>query len=88
MNSYPFFEVEKQVEQQSAILYLNRPEKLNAMNWPFWRDLPFVVNNLEKDPDIRVVVIAGRGKSFSVGIDAFEFFMTNQDTLACNTGIS
>jgi enoyl-CoA hydratase len=82
MNSYPFFEVEKQVEQQSAILYLNRPEKLNAMNWPFWRDLPFVVNDLEKDPDIRVVVIAGRGKSFSVGIDAFEFFMTNQDTLA------
>ena len=82
MNSYPFFEVEKQVEQQSAILYLNRPEKLNAMNWPFWRDLPLVVNDLEKDPDIRVVVIAGRGKSFSVGIDAFEFFMTNQDTLA------
>jgi len=40
------------------------------------------VNDLEKDPDIRVVVIAGRGKSFSVGIDAFEFFMTNQDTLA------
>jgi len=35
MNSYPFFEVEKQVEQQSAILYLNRPEKLNAMKLAF-----------------------------------------------------
>jgi enoyl-CoA hydratase len=82
MNTYPFFEVEKHVEQQTAVLYLNRPEKLNAMNWPFWRDLPFVVDDLEKDPEVRVVVIAGRGKSFSVGIDAFEFFINNQDALA------
>jgi enoyl-CoA hydratase len=81
MNAYPFFEVEKHVEQQTAVLYLNRPEKLNAMSWPFWRDLPFVVDDLEKDPEVRVVVIAGRGKSFSVGIDVFEFFVNNQDTL-------
>lgn len=82
MNTYPFFEVEKHLDQQTAVLYLNRPEKLNAMNWPFWRDLPFVVDDLEKDPEVRVVVIAGRGKSFSVGIDAFEFFVSNQDALA------
>jgi len=82
MNVYPFFEIEKQVEQLTAILYLNRPDKLNAMNWPFWRDLPCVVDDLEKDPEVRVVILAGRGKSFSVGIDAFEFFMTNQETLA------
>jgi enoyl-CoA hydratase len=82
MNTYPFFEIEKHVAQQTAVLYLNRPEKLNAMSWPFWRDLPSVVDDLEKDPEVRVVVIAGRGKSFSVGIDAFEFFINNQDTLA------
>jgi enoyl-CoA hydratase len=81
MNTYPFFEVEKHVEQQTALLYLNRPEKLNAMSWAFWRDLPFIVDDLEKDPEVRVVVIAGRGKSFSVGIDVFEFFVNNQDTL-------
>jgi enoyl-CoA hydratase len=81
MNIYPFFEVEKHVEQRTAVLYLNRPEKLNAMSWPFWHDLPFVVDDLEKDPDVRVVIIAGRGKSFSVGIDVFEFFVNNQDTL-------
>ena len=81
MNAYPFFEVEKLADQQTAILYLNRPDKLNAMSWPFWRDLPLVVDDLEKDPDVRAVIIAGRGKSFSVGIDAFEFFMNNQDVL-------
>jgi enoyl-CoA hydratase len=82
MKIYDFFEVEKHVAQQTAVLYLNRPAKLNAMNWPFWRDLPLVVDDLEKDPEVRVVVIAGRGKSFSVGIDAFEFFVNNQDALA------
>jgi enoyl-CoA hydratase len=81
MSTYPFFEVEKHVEQRTAVLYLNRPEKLNAMSWAFWRDLPFIVDDLEKDPEVRVVVIAGRGKSFSVGIDVFEFFVNNQDTL-------
>ena len=61
MNAYPFFEVEKLADQQTAILYLNRPDKLNAMSWPFWRDLPLVVEDLEKDPEVRVVIIAGRG---------------------------
>jgi enoyl-CoA hydratase len=81
MNQYPFFEVEKHVEQQTAVLYLNRPDKLNAMNWPFWRDLPLVVDDLENDPDVRVVILAGRGKSFAVGIDVFDFFSTNMDVL-------
>lgn len=81
MNAYPFFEVEKHPAQQTAVVYLNRPEKLNAMSWPFWRDLPIVVDDLENDPEVRVVVIAGRGKSFSVGIDVFDFFANNQETL-------
>lgn len=74
MENYPFFDIEKFPEQKTAILYFNRPEKLNAMNWPFWQDLPFVIGDIERDPEIRAVVVAGRGKSFSVGIDIFEFF--------------
>ena len=85
MYTYPFFEVEKIPEQKTAILYLNRPEKLNAMSSPFWFDLPLVIDDLEKDPDVRVVIIAGRGKSFSVGIDVFEFFSNNQQTLTGTT---
>jgi enoyl-CoA hydratase len=82
MESYPFFEVEKKPDIKTAILYLNRPDKLNAMNWPFWGDLPKVIADLEDDPEVRVVIVAGRGKSFSVGIDVFEFFMQYQDILA------
>jgi enoyl-CoA hydratase len=81
MGEYPFFQVEKIPETKTAVLYFNRPEKLNAMNRSFWQDLPRVIDELESDPGIRVVVIAGRGKSFSVGIDVFEFFMNNQNSL-------
>ena len=81
MGDYPFFQVERNPEAKTAILYFNRPEKLNAMNWSFWQDLPKVIDELESDPTVRVVIITGRGKSFSVGIDVFEFFMNNQNSL-------
>jgi enoyl-CoA hydratase len=66
-------------------LYLNRPEKLNAMNWPFWRDLPLVVGDLESDSDLRVVIIAARGKSFTVGLDVFDFFSQFQNVITGST---
>lgn len=81
MGEYPFFQTEKNPATHTAVVYFNRPDKLNAMNWSFWRDLPLLIDELEADPEIRAVVIAGRGKSFSVGIDVFEFFMNNQNAL-------
>jgi enoyl-CoA hydratase len=77
--------VEKNPDRKTAVLYLNRPDKLNAMNWPFWSDLPLVIDDLENDPEVIVVVVAGRGRSFSVGIDVFEFFMKNIDVLTGST---
>lgn len=50
-------------------LWLNRPEKLNAMSADIWEDIPRAVATLDANPDIRVIVVAGRGRAFSVGID-------------------
>lgn len=50
-------------------LYLNRPEKLNALSEDLWADIPSAIGELDSDDAIRVVVLAGRGKAFSVGID-------------------
>jgi enoyl-CoA hydratase len=72
MKNYPFFEVE--IKRNVAILYLNRPEKRNAMDWSFWRDLPFVIEEINADPSIHVFIIAARGKSFSTGLDLTNFF--------------
>ncbi len=68
-----FFQVEKILEKKIAILYLNRPEKRNSMNWSFWRELPIVIEELEKDSNVHVVIIAAKGKSFSTGLELVEF---------------
>ncbi|PJZ45959.1 crotonase/enoyl-CoA hydratase family protein [Leptospira brenneri] len=72
MNPSPFFEIEK--IKNVAVLWLNRPEKRNAMNWPFWRDLPDMIDQINADPQIHCFVIAAKGKSFSTGLDLEEFF--------------
>jgi enoyl-CoA hydratase len=52
-----------------AILWLNRPDKLNALHRPLWDDIPAAVAELDADEAIRVIVLAGRGKGFCAGID-------------------
>ncbi|WP_245717739.1 crotonase/enoyl-CoA hydratase family protein [Nocardia jejuensis] len=45
------------------------PGKHNAMGPDFWRELPEVFAELDADPVVRAVVIAGSGPNFSVGLD-------------------
>jgi enoyl-CoA hydratase len=52
-----------------AIVWLNRPEKLNAMSEDMWVDLPAAMAELDVDDTVRALVLAGRGPSFTVGID-------------------
>ena len=52
-----------------ATLWLNRPDKLNALSEDMWSDIPEAVGHLDDDDTIRVIVLAGRGKAFTVGID-------------------
>jgi len=53
-------------------LWLDRPEKRNAMSTELWRALPDAVAALADDEEVRAVVVAGRGKSFCVGLDLTE----------------
>lgn len=71
---FEFFEIVERPEDHTAILYLNRPEKRNAMNWPFWRDLPDAIAEIDANPRIHAFIIAARGKSFSTGLDLESFF--------------
>jgi enoyl-CoA hydratase/carnithine racemase len=52
-----------------AILTLNRPEKLNAINLHVKREISQVLSELEADDDVRVIVMAGAGRAFSSGYD-------------------
>ncbi|XP_036988777.2 delta(3,5)-Delta(2,4)-dienoyl-CoA isomerase, mitochondrial isoform X2 [Artibeus jamaicensis] len=59
---------------QKHILHvqLNRPEKRNAMNKAFWREMVECFNKIAQDPDCRAVVISGAGKMFTAGIDLMD----------------
>jgi len=52
-----------------ATVWLNRPDKLNAMNLPMWDDIPRAMEHVGTDTEVRVVIIAGKGRAFTAGID-------------------
>jgi enoyl-CoA hydratase/carnithine racemase len=57
------------VEAGVATITLNRPDKLNAINWDMVQDLDGAFDRAATDDDVKVVVITGNGKSFCVGDD-------------------
>jgi len=63
------------VDKQDHIgrITLNRPEEMNTFNVPFARELNDALWAMEKDPEVRVVVIGAVGKHFSAGISLAEF---------------
>lgn len=61
-------------EDRVAILTINRPDKLNALNQQVRDDTLALLAEIENDPAIGVVVITGAGeKSFIAGADIGEF---------------
>lgn len=52
-----------------AVVTLNRPHAHNAVNGAVARQLAAITQDIERDPDIRVAVLAGRGPSFCAGLD-------------------
>ncbi|MGB1544533.1 MAG: crotonase/enoyl-CoA hydratase family protein, partial [Spongiibacter marinus] len=63
-------------EQQGAValLTLNRPEKLNALNYATNDRLLRLLDQIEDDPSIAAVILTGAGdRAFSAGGDIHEF---------------
>ena len=63
------------VEQGGAIvtLTLNRPDKLNAIDSPMLDALDQILGDIERDAEIRAVVLTGAGRAFSAGADIKEW---------------
>ncbi len=64
---YTVIEVER--AGHVATVWLNRPDKLNAFNPPMWEEVPHAVRELDEDPTVRVIVVAGRGRCLTAGLD-------------------
>lgn len=52
-----------------AVLTFNRPDSLNAINADIARLAGEALDEIDRDPDLRVVVLTGRGRAFCAGAD-------------------
>lgn len=52
-----------------TVLTLNRPEKLNALNYELVEDLHAAIDGIAADNECRVVVLTGAGRGFCSGLD-------------------
>ncbi|HON95121.1 MAG TPA: crotonase/enoyl-CoA hydratase family protein [Deltaproteobacteria bacterium] len=64
---YNFYKVEKKAP--IAWVFLNRPEKKNAMGPDAWKEIIPIFADIDADESTRVAIIAGEGKDLSTGID-------------------
>jgi len=55
-----------------ALIKLNRPKVLNAMNRQLWLDLKAALEDAKNDPGIKALIITGEGRAFCTGADLKE----------------
>src|SRR3954464_11071058 len=74
--------VEVTFEGGVARIFLNRPEKSNALNSAVLEDLRLSLRDVAEKADLRVAVLAGHGKAFCGGADVAELSELTQATEA------
>ncbi len=64
-----FMHLEIELDGPVATIWMNRPDLHNAFDQDLIAELTAACKALDDDDDVRVVILAGRGKSFSAGAD-------------------
>lgn len=64
-----FNNIEFELQEQIGTIWLNRPDKHNAMNAEMISEIIDCFELLNDDPEVRVLLLKGRGKSFCAGAD-------------------
>jgi len=68
---YKSFKVD--ISDHVANLVLSRPDELNTMSRDFWVELGDVLEEINKNSEVRVVVMSSTGKHFCAGMDLSAF---------------
>ena len=71
-----------EIKDNIGIVWLNRPEKKNALNDELWFGLPELIKELDENEEVLVIILAAKGDTFSAGIDInllVEAFDLNED---------
>jgi len=81
--SRPYETIKTKKEQPTTWITLNRPHKLNAINATMLQELSEALNTIEKNINVRCVIITGEGKqAFSAGADITELHKLTHKTAA------
>src|SRR6185503_3199431 len=91
------------IDRRGAVarLTLSRPERANALNAAMLGEINAALDALERDGDVRVLIVTGAGAAFSSGFDLKEqmerrpagveqwrAILRRTSTLSCASGIS
>jgi enoyl-CoA hydratase len=71
-DSDPLVLVERQPEQRTALIRINRPKQLNALNGATMDALCEALEELDRDDAVRAVVVTGSERAFAAGADIDE----------------
>lgn len=61
--------VNEQYEKHVALIQLNRPKDLNALNLQLMQELRDSLQDLDKNDQVRVIIITGNEQAFAAGAD-------------------
>lgn len=64
-----FIKVNKQHEKFIAVIELNRPKELNALNRELMLEIRDTLRELDEDENVRVIILTGGQKVFAAGAD-------------------
>ena len=68
----PLVLVERQAEERTALVRLNRPKQLNALNGAVMDALCDALEELDRDEEVRAIVVTGSERAFAAGADIGE----------------
>ena len=71
MSKYSCFDLK--IKDHICSLVLNRPNELNTMTRDFWVELGEALEEINRDSEVRVVVLSSTGKHFCAGMDLSAF---------------
>lgn len=57
------------VEDATATITLNRPERMNTISGPMLNQLTIALRMADEDADVRAVILTGTGRALCAGLD-------------------
>lgn len=83
MSSKNYELIQTSVKGEIGLVQLNRPNVLNALNRQMVSEILSAMESYDRDPAIKVIVLAGKGRAFAAGADIDE--MMDADAISLET---